>query len=342
MSSRLGFLRRTAAALLMAVCVLAVPAALAADWVRVTVVNSSGYASAVTGLVEDPVVRGAVRDLVVTEVESVLSSTVAGAAPPVVGFLARPLEDRVADIAGELVDEFMASPRFQRLWQEAHAAVHRQLVEVLEGNSPVIRAERGDVVLDLVPMVAAALEHAVERLPDVAGIPVPPPILDALPAGACRAVAGGRRADPSPTCGQIPLIPATVLADARSAYRVLRAGTLVLVLLPPIAAVAALVAAPRRRTALLLGAGVATSGAAALGATAWLQSALVEQVATRFRPVVAANVGARTTDLHHHALWCVGSGLVVAVGAVLVGVRGSRRRGGPARGGRRTTPASRR
>lgn len=317
MTSRLGFLRRLAAALMVAVYALAMPMALTAGWIRGTVVSSSGYASAVAGLVEDPVVRGAVTDLVAAEVESVVSSALASAAPPRVGFLAGPLAARVAGPVGELVDEFMASQRFQRLWEEANAAVHRQIVKVLEGRSATIKTDGDDVVLDLVPLIAAALEHTVERLPDVAGLTLSLPDLDALPEGACRAIAGVTRTDLPPSCGQIPLFPASALADAQNAFWILRDGTLALVLLPPVAAVAALMAAPRRRTVLLIGAGGALTVLAALGAATWLQSTLVGQVPMRFQPLVAANVDALTADLHLHAQWCVAAGLLITLGTVV-------------------------
>lgn len=330
MTGRAGLLRRAAATVLVAVYALAVPAALAAGWIRTTVVSSNGYASAVAHLAEDPAVRTAVRDLVHAEVASTVERVLDDVAPSALGFLTGALGDRTAGLVDGIVDDFMASAEFQRRWTEAHAAAHRQLLEVLDGSSSTITIAGDDVVLDLAPLLDAALAHAADRLTDLVGRPIEAPTLDTVPAAACELIAERTPADLPADCGRIPLFPASALADARFGFGILRDGTLALVALPPLAAVAALVAAPRRRTLVQLGVAGAATVLAALGAAAWLRSDLTGRT-PRFQPVVDATVDALTEHVFASAQWYAAGSLAVALVVALSGVgwrRPSRTPGG--------------
>lgn len=319
MIRRAGVPRRAAAAVLVIVYAFAVPAALTAGWVRSTILSTSGYTAAMAHPAEDPVVRKAVSDLAHVEVASMVEGLIDDVAAPLPGFVVDAVGDRTADLVDGIVDDFLGSPDLQRLWTAAHAAAHRQLLEVLDGNSASIATADDDVVLDLAPFLRAALAFAADRLTELIGTPVAPPVLDTVPAAACKLVADRAAVTLPPDCGRIPLFSTSQFAGMRRGFGIVRDATLALVVLPALAAVAALALAPRRRSILAwLGASGTATALAVLGATVWMQSYLIAQVSPRFRPVVDANIQALLGDLRAHAEWCASAGVVLAFVALVI------------------------
>lgn len=293
-------------------------AALAAGWIRTTVVSSSGYTSAMAQLVEDPSVRTAIRGLVHAEVATLVEHVIDDVTPPVTEFLAGPLGERAAGLVDSLVEGFLASPDLQRRWTEANAAAHLQLLDVLEGDGRAITTAGDVVVLDLAPLLSAAVAFAADRLGEQLGISVDPPVIDAVLDPACELVAGRIPVELAADCGRIPLFPASTLSDARLGFRILRDGTLALLLLPALAACGALMAVPRLRTVVQLGVAGAATALAALAAAAWLRTSLGART-SRFQPVVDAIIEALTNDLRLHVQTCVGASLALALVGVVVG-----------------------
>jgi hypothetical protein len=58
----------------------------------------------------------------------------------------------------------MASQAFQRLWADANRLAHSQLISVLNGDSALVTATGGDVVLNLLPLVNHVLHTLSGRL----------------------------------------------------------------------------------------------------------------------------------------------------------------------------------
>jgi hypothetical protein len=106
-------------------------------------------------------------------------------------------------------------------------------------------------VLNLAPLITAALKDISGPLSRLTGKAITPPTISAVPVTAGRQIAALAHARLPADCGQIPLFPASALTRARLAFRLLDAGTLALVILAPMAGAAALLAGPRRRRALL-------------------------------------------------------------------------------------------
>jgi len=263
-----------------------------------------------------------VKTAATAEIGPALSHAAGSALPSRLSFLAGPLGDGLAKLAGEGIDRAMASREFQRLWQAANATAHSQLISVLDGRSSAVAAAGGHVVLNLTPMVNAVLEQAAARLSALTGTTVRAPVITRIPAAACQQAARLARTALPADCGQIPLFPATALTGPQHAFRTLNNATLALLLLTPAAGAAALLISPRRRRTLL---GLTLAATATVLVTViavnWAQASLVGKEPATYRPAVTAIVHALTSSFFNLAWWHVTVGLVLVAGILAVSMR---------------------
>jgi hypothetical protein len=311
--------RRAAATVLTAVYVLALPAAITVAWIRGTVISSSGYIAVVAPLAADPVVRATAATTIDGEVSLLVSHAIKGAAPSRLSILAGPLGGGLGSLAGNDTGTLVASPEFQRLWTAANAAAHGQIISVLNGSSTAVATTGDEVALNPAPLITAALKDISGPLSRLTGKTITPPAISVVPATACRQIASLTRTRRPAGCGQIPLFPASALTHARTAFRILNAGTLALLILAPAAGAAALLAAPCRRVLLQMTIGGGLTVLATSIAVTLLQSSLITGVQPRYQPVVTAIVHALTSGLFTFALWCMISSLILAAATLLSG-----------------------
>ena len=236
-------LRSATAAVFTAVFAAALPAAITAAWVRGTVLSTSGYVAAVAPLAADPAVLSAVRTATAGEIDLVLNHA-ASTLPPAAAILARPLSSGLTGFAGNEINSILTSQAFQQLWIAASTSAHSQLISILNGNSTAVATTNGEVVLNLAPLVSDVLRRISSRLSEKTGKAIALPAISSIPAANCRQIASLTHTRLPPDCGQVPLFPASALANARRAYRVLSNATLALLILAPAAGTAALLAAP--------------------------------------------------------------------------------------------------
>jgi hypothetical protein len=221
----------------------------------------------------------------------------------------------LAGVARNGVGQLMVSRAFQRWWADANRLAHRQLISVLNGDSALVTAIGGEVVLNLLPLVNDVLHTVSGPLSALTGRAVSLPAVTTLPAAACRAIS--RTA--SSACTQIPLFPAAALAGPRHVYRILVA-TLVLGLTTLALAGALAVSPRRRRTLLQLTIGGTLTVLAVMTAVSWGQSSLIDRAAPRYQAVTSVIVPALTAGFFTMATWCVAAGFVITAIALLSGL----------------------
>jgi hypothetical protein len=215
----------------------------------------------------------------------------------------------------------MASQAFQRLWADANRLAHDQLISVLDGDSAVVTATGGEVVLNLVPLVNDVLHTVSGRLSAMTGRAVSLPPVTTIPVAACRAIAIAGTA--SSACAQLPLFPVAALAGPRHAYRILVPMTRLALVLTPLVLAGALASSPRRRRALLqLAIGGTLTVLATATAVSWGQSSLIHRAAPRHQAVTSVIVHALTAGLFTMAAWCVAGGFAITALALLWGHMG--------------------
>jgi hypothetical protein len=300
--------RRAVAAVLAATFVVLMPATVISAWIRGTVLSTSGYVAAVTPVAANPAIRAAVQDAVTTQVDAALKRA-ERSLPPAARLLAGPLSNGLADLAENRISEFTASPAFRRLWADVNRFAHSQLISVLNGDSALVPATGGQIVLNLVPLVNDVLHGIFGQLSSMTHGAVSLPFVSTIPAVACHVLP---RAS-SPACAQVPLFPASALAGPRHVYRILVAVTWLVLVLTPLAFASALAASPRRRRTLLQMAIGGTLTLFAAGTVlSWLRSSLIARAGLRDQATTSVIVHALTNSAFTLTAWCVAGGFALA------------------------------
>lgn len=313
-----GRLRRVVAGFLVVLFAVFLPVTAVVGWAHYTVLNTDGYMKAIGPIASDPAVTEAVSTQVTSQVYTALDvqSQIAGALPPRAGFLAGPITSATKGYVQSAVDKVLQSDQFQTIWTNANRVAHEQLVKVLRGQTEAIKTTNGQVVLDLVPVINAALAQIEPFVSGVVGKPVDLPTVSSgdIPAVACQKISTALDRPLPQTCGQIPLCPADKLTRAQNLVRAFDGITVALLVITPVLAAGALWASKRRRRTLLQ---LSTGGILGLvvvrRATGWLQDSLV----STGQP---ANKAARQAIVDHlmHGFFTLSAWLLVALAVPLV------------------------
>jgi hypothetical protein len=319
-SSRGDRVRRASAAVLAVVFAVLLPVAITGAWIRGTLLSTDGYVASVTPVAGDPVIHAAVRSAVTAETGALLKEALS-ALPPGASTLAGPLSDGLAKLAGNATSRFMTSTAFQDRWVAANRSAHRQVVSVLNGdNDKEISGTRGNVSVNLVPVINDVLGQVGQLLSEAAGHTIKVPAVSRIPAAACARLASATRPRLSADCGQFLLFPASALAGPRRQFHIVGLTTLLLLVVTPLAGAGALLAAPRRRRVLLpMAAGAAVALLAARIGASRLQSSLVNQAEPAYRAPAGVIVHALTSSFFRLDGWFLIGCLLVAAAALASG-----------------------
>lgn len=153
-------LRRTLAAVLVAVAAVLAPVAVAAVWTKQTVTDQDRYLEVVSSVSEVPQVQKDVRDRVVAAVVERLD----------VDPLARALVGRAVS---EAVDRVITDDWFSAFWLGVNRVVHAQVTGVLAGDSAEFElSEDGTLTMRLGPVVEALTRQLGDR-----GLSIPSDLL---------------------------------------------------------------------------------------------------------------------------------------------------------------------
>jgi hypothetical protein len=323
-SQRGGMPRRVTVGVLVVLFSILVPVTLTAGWAHRTVLDTDTYVSTVKPIAADPAVTAAVSRRVTDEIYASLNpqQIVAGALPPKASFLAGPIANGAKDYVAQAVNSVLTSDQFQQLWVQANRFAHEQLVAVLRGHTKSLQTTNGQVVLNLVPLLNAALANLGGFVTSVVGHPVTlPTITNAdAPAVACAKIAAALGRPVPSTCGQIALFQAKNLTQAQRGVRAFdRIVIGLLVLVPLIFAVALWLSRRRRRTLLQLTIGAMVGLVVVRRTVIWLQSQLISTGPPEnkdARSAIAHGVLGGFFDLTR---WFLVGGLVIIAVALLTG-----------------------
>lgn len=134
------------------------------------------------------------------------------------------------------------------------------------------------MVLNLVPVLNEALKGVQAEASGLFGknLTLPAITSSSIPAADCQKIAAAIGHPLPPTCGQIALFPASSLTGAQYAYHAFNGIALLLLILTPLAFIAALWVSPhRRRTLLQLTIGGMLALIVVRRAMCWLESDLI-------------------------------------------------------------------
>jgi hypothetical protein len=271
--------RRITAVVLVVLFSILLPVTYVVGWTHNVVLTTSGFNRTVDPIASDPRVTAAAGALLTNQIFDALQpqQIVANALPPNAAFLAGPVTNAAKGYVQTAVTNVLQSDRFQALWKQAVQFAHAQLLSVLNGNSKAVTSTNGYVVLNLVPLLDAALQNLSGFVSGVVGHPVTIPSVSSneIPSDACARIGNAINRTLPANCGQIQLFPADRLDAARRTVKIFNGITLLLVILTPVVAALALWASPRRRRTLLqLAAGGFLGLVVIRRVVIWLESAL--------------------------------------------------------------------
>ena len=292
--ARRAGLRRAALTLLLVLGCGLVAMSLIAAYVRVTVLDTGRYVETMAPIAASPAVQGAVADKLDTAItsrvdfDSLLRSALPDQADPLAPAFAGALRQAIR----ARLDAFVASDRFQQLWNEANRRAHTRVVALLTtGESNRLRLEGDTVYLDL----GAAVE-GVRRALDERG-------LERLSA-----------AIPASVDGRVTLLQSEGFVKARRTVNLIEGLAIVL----PILALLCLgghvwLSRPRRRGLLRAGLGLIVTALLLLAAIGIARSAYLDAINRDVLPRQAA------ADIFDALIGLLRSGVrVVVIVAVLL------------------------
>jgi hypothetical protein len=217
--------------------------------------------------------------------------------PPQAAGLAGPLSGGLRELADRAALEALQRPRVQQLWEEANRRAHQKLIDVVEGNSDVLKTTNGAATLDL----GALLKQISAR----------------------SGIGGNLAGKLPPDAAQITIVRSDQIGFAQDAVRILRDLAIVLTALTLVLfALAVYLARGWRRVALRsVGVAFVVIGLTVLVARSLAGSAVVGALTTTPSVEPAANsaweIG--TSLLRAGAVAMVGYGVVIILAAWLAG-----------------------
>ncbi|XVQ11542.1 hypothetical protein ACQP1W_02875 [Spirillospora sp. CA-255316] len=164
-------LRRVLAAVLITLAAFGVVASVIGVWGARTTLNTDRWVATVAPLPQKPQVDAAMATYLTNEIfkELNVQQRVAEALPPKAGFLAAPTTDAVRNHLRGRIQSFMATERFQTLWNNANRTAHTAILAVLEGKSATVTTKDGTVTVNLLPIINEALNRLESELPTLFG-----------------------------------------------------------------------------------------------------------------------------------------------------------------------------
>ncbi len=179
-AARGGRTRRTTVVVLIVLATLTLAAGIPGIWAARNAMDTDEYLEIVAPLGSDPVIARELAERITTELFVALDveQVIAGALPERARFLAGPLSNAIHGFVRDQVQTVLASDAFERLWIEANRFAHQQLVAVLRDESDAVSTTDGRVVLNLLPVINAALAQLQTSASNLVGRNVTLPTLD--------------------------------------------------------------------------------------------------------------------------------------------------------------------
>lgn len=149
--------------LIVVTCILMFISVLAV-WMRALVLNTDSYVRAVGPLIEKPALRDEVaRDVVDALYARVdVTELLRESLPKKAQVIAPTLAQGIHDTAIQLAAAALATSAVRKVWVQANRVAHDQVVHVLKGGGTVVKTDKGEVAVDLRPIVTQ-VRQALDR-----------------------------------------------------------------------------------------------------------------------------------------------------------------------------------
>jgi hypothetical protein len=254
-TSRGGRFRRFFVALLVILSCILTTAVLAGGWAFRTVFNTDKWVERVVPVIEDRAVTDALSRRLTDQIFSLINveELTAEALPPRAAPLAGPLTSAVHDAVEDRVAEVLASSEFERIWIQANRFAHEQIIAVLRDEGDVIQRTGGEVSLNLLPAINAAIARIEAQASGLFGRDITIPEISAgeVPEAAREKIESALGVQLPEDFGEIPVYNSDKIVAAQDAMATLDRILLLLVIAAPLTLIAALALSRSRRRTLI-------------------------------------------------------------------------------------------
>ena len=226
-----------------------------AFWADQTLFNTDRFVATVAPIAADPaVIESISTDISTSIVEAIgLQQVVESVLPTEPQGMGSIVVTGVQTTIAKAIADFMATPQFAAVWEQATRAVHTEVVGILRGDSAIVQSTGGVVSVDVFPLVAEGLKAADKALTDATGRDIAlPQLTDPTNAEASRAeIEQALGVALPPDFGQIVIADTSALDEAKQVLRVFETSILIAAIVTILIALLAILVAVRRRRAFL-------------------------------------------------------------------------------------------
>jgi hypothetical protein len=126
-----------------------------AVWTERQVLNTDEWVNTSSELLQDDEIKSALQTYLVDQLfDNVdIQSEVASRLPPRAQPLAGPITGGLEQLANQVAERALNSPRIEAAWEQANRTMHELLLNLVEGNGEVVNAQGGVVTLNLAVLV---------------------------------------------------------------------------------------------------------------------------------------------------------------------------------------------
>jgi hypothetical protein len=130
-----------------------------AVWANRQLLDSDNWADTSAAMLNNSEIRTQVSTYIVDQVyaNADVSAQIAEGLPPRLKPLAGPVTSGLRDLAQRTTDTALARPRLQEVWKQANRATAEQFINIAEGDSKLVTASGGAIVLNLRSLVVEVI-----------------------------------------------------------------------------------------------------------------------------------------------------------------------------------------
>jgi len=285
--------------------------------------DTGTWVATVAPVAQDPAVRHSVSTFVADKTIELadLNTRIENALPADAKILTAPLVDSLRGYLIRQVDGLLATPTAQKIWLDVNRFVHQQLITALQDRNRFVSVNREDVRLDLLPLIAVALQRLEAEIPRLLGKDVTLPQIDpeTAPAQIRTLIESATGKTLSPDFGSVTLLKGSQGYEAKRLLSLFNTLVVVIWVVTALLIAAAFVVSPRKRWTLLeLGLGLLLAVVAVKVAENQLELRLVAALKNEGAVSVAkAFVNSAVSSLNSVVVWLIVGGAIVSAAAFL-------------------------
>lgn len=320
--------RKVLAAILAILTVVCFVAAVPGAWSRRTFFDTDRWIATTSPLASDAAVQEYIARTVTDEIFTALDVQAKVSAAltqqnPALGFLAGPIADGAKGFVHDQVLKVIQSDRFHELWTQAQTKLHDNVVTALKGESgDVVSLAKGQVSLNLLPILNAALQRMTSTAQDLlgSGVTIPDVAIDQVPSEVITRLESALNVDLPDDFGNVVVYKSTQFAQLQTGVYWFNKLVVALIVGFFLLFIATLATSVRRRRSLLQ-----LSAAMSIGLVVIRRIALagVDELISKVKPENQEAARAVSDGLMHSLLrytgWLLAIWLLVILVSLITG-----------------------